>query len=561
MSTPPLVAAETSGFAAPRRTQFLLPVLAVLVLLGLVFILPQRDADTIAPMAVASGLAAPDPLTVDEPPAWCLQRGVDPVTRALDRLNWAGHGSLPYTREWLALHCGRLATDLLSRLRTLGEESPVVVARLIEVLAQEDPQAPGLIDELLRRALSTNALTSRAAIRALAAIDHPRAIEGLLPQLASSDPETVAFGIAGLCERARRGDAEAQSALLDLLESESEQPEPSALSALDAFPESARLTALLKQFSAHGDPTVRLLALAARLRRDDPEAVAHFEHLLAHRDPIPRINGLNTVAGARKVLGEESWDALANLGMPTEQVPLLAILTEAVDQGSAAAPHALTLIEQFGTTPGHPVRMQALQTLLQREHPWAVETTRQELQSAVGSALGEAVGRVLVTRAPLRQELVLLAKARLAEPELRDEDRWQLCRLLAAAAPELGADPIVRVVLGRDEAPPWLVESMASLLGQLGPAGLQRLAQELDDPLGRALYVRIAGGLRAPEALEPLRRILLDPRTERSVLFEGLDALVKLPQGPREEVLREVLKQRDDPVLSERGRLLFWNYL
>src|SRR5262245_14088042 len=183
MSTTPIPATPTrsaAGSGERRPARVLLPLLAVVALLGLVFLLPTRDESAQRP---ATQRLSSLRIELDEPPDWARERGRDEIVRCLDRLDWGSHAAESASREVLGRHAGQLAPELLSRLATVGDRDPVLASKLVDLLGAEDPDAPGVLDELVARGLSFSGLESRAALRVLARTDRPRAVTAVRTRL------------------------------------------------------------------------------------------------------------------------------------------------------------------------------------------------------------------------------------------------------------------------------------------------------------------------------------------------------------------------------------------
>src|SRR5690606_35437493 len=114
-----------------------------------------------------------------EPPGWVLSQGVDGLRRALDRIGWGTYGGVLAARDVLVEHGPAIEGELLARLRALGDSDPIQVSKLIAVLGELQPGPQG-IAELVRRALSHEALVAQAALTALANQGSPAALGGIL---------------------------------------------------------------------------------------------------------------------------------------------------------------------------------------------------------------------------------------------------------------------------------------------------------------------------------------------------------------------------------------------
>ena len=164
-------------------------------------------------------------LELDEPPAWAVQRGAeDEVLRALDRLDWGGPGALQASHEVLERHAGSLAPLVLPRLKGLGPDRAVLASKLIEVLGNEDPATPGLLDTLIDRARSPSGLEAKAALRVLAESREHRALDGILPRLMAPISACAASRARRLAQVARRGDLARAGRDPDHLEGQPQDP-------------------------------------------------------------------------------------------------------------------------------------------------------------------------------------------------------------------------------------------------------------------------------------------------------------------------------------------------
>jgi hypothetical protein len=280
--------------------------------------------------------------------------------------------------------------------------------------------------------------------------------------------------------------------------------------------------------------------------------------MLAGPDPFARRNALNALVASGRVLGWESFDSIIRGGSSDEILPVVSLLELSVEHGDPEANRAMDLLELLAADRGNSVHAVVTDRLYSRSHPWAVETTRAEIEQAVGGQLAGTVSRVMTGPADLQRGMAELAAKRLATQTLRDADRELLLRLLAHTAPDLGVEPIVREAL--DEKSP-IAPLMLALLARLGPVALQRLQPELGTPAVDALFIRVAGETRSAAALPGLERILLDPGVDPALRGAALDTLGRLTDGPRAELLRKVVAATNDRELAARARLVFWNYL
>jgi hypothetical protein len=236
----------------------------------------------------------------------------------------------------------------------------------------------------------------------------------------------------------------------------------------------------------------------------------------------------------------------------------VSLLELSVDRGDPEAARAMDLLEALAAESSNSVHGVVTDRLFARSHPWAVDSTRAQLDQFVGGQLAAVVSRIIAGPADLQRGFAEQALARLETQTLRDQDRELLMRLLAHVAPDLGAEPIVREAL--DPASP-LAPLMLALLTRLGPAGLARLERELGSPQADTLFVRVAGEEGSGAALPGLERILLAPGTGRPLRLAALDCIGRLRDGPRAELLRRAVAELNDPELAAHARLVFWNYL
>ncbi len=564
MTSSPL--ADSPPLAAPRRaSSSLLPLLAVVALAALVFLLPSREGA--APPAPVHERLSAVRVELDEPPEWARARGVDEVVRCLDRLDWGSHAAAAAARETLRAHAGQLAPELLSRLAAVGSANPVLASKYIELLGGEDPAAPGVLDELVARGLSFSSLESRAALRVLARVSHPRAVTAVRTRLFDLDPEIVGFARGALAEQARRGSEEARRAILDELERDPLDVDMAFLTVAANFPSDDRTERVLRLVAERGAGTVHFMALAGLLARGDAAAADEFESMLHDGDMALQQQVLRTVATTHKVLGQDLWETLIVQDAYSLCAPVVQILLSAMDQGHPDAARALDLLERIASDPGASVQAEARDGLFSRRHPNAIEGVRHDLQRVIGGQLTLVVDRICTAPAErasdqaLRAELAQLALRRLREDApLSDPDRVTLCRLLTFIAPATAADVLVEHALERGVSR-TVADGVADQLTAGGAPVLDRLGQELPDPRAAALLVYVAAQADSPAALPHLERLLLDPATAPGTRRAALDCLALVHSGPREELLRRVLGRLGEPELERRAQLVFWNYL
>lgn len=548
-----------SNEASPRPRTALVSG-AVVLLLALLYMLPQREAQVEQGPIQTRVLELPA-LQLDEPPGWARQRGIDEVVRHLDRMGWGSHQVLVSSRDSLRRFAGQLAPEILARLEAIGPGDPVLAAKLIELLGNEDPTTPGLVDELLRRALSHSVLVSKAALRVLARVDDERAVEGIVARLFDPDPDLQAHARGGLAERARQGDRPAQAIILDELDLEAGNPDLAFLAVVPDFGPSDDVIRVLRRVVENSGGAVRLVALTALLKLGDVEAEQAFTGMLAGDDVNLHIEALNSAFTAGRVLGEPEWERIVRNGSREELLPLARVLTLSVDTAHASAAHAMILLEFLASDPLSPVRSDVTAALYYRRHVWAVEATRQQLQQAIGPELSLAADRVIDGPVELTPDFVELALERVADPDLPDPERLVLFRLLSHVAPEQSAQRLLDFARRDETVSPALMDAFLPMLAQLGPDGILLMGEQLTTNEDKGLFVYLAAQVGSGAALPGLKRILLDEDTPPGLRQDALDCIARLRDGPREEALREVLAQLHDPALSDRAFLLFWNYL
>jgi hypothetical protein len=377
-----------------------------------------------------------------------------------------------------------------------------------------------------------------------------------------ADLEVRGYARSALAEQARRGQAEARGIILTELAYDTANPDLAYLAVLDHLGDEDRVTELLQSVVARAPRDIGLIARTALVRRGDPESIAVFEEMVGGEDPYARINALRGLAAIRKVLGWEHWDEIARRGEPQEVLPLAEIMQAAMDTGHPQAVKAADLLEALAADRTNGVHVEITTRLYNRLHPWAVEATRVEIQQAVGGLLTQAADRVIAGPPELQRDVAELALERLRTDVLRDSDSLLLYRLLAHAAPDLAAGPLVDCVLGRDDSSRELARLVTTLLARVGAPALTALERELGDPRADVLFVQLAGDLRSGAALPGLERLLMDERKDVELRLAALDCLGLLRDGPRAELLRTAADRWvGDPQFRERARLIFWNYL
>ncbi|HTE05544.1 MAG TPA: hypothetical protein VK824_05050 [Planctomycetota bacterium] len=547
---------DTTAAGHAPLSRSLLPVLAALVLVALIFLLPRRAAET----AVAADPLEVAPLALDQVPDWARQRGDDAVMRALDRLAWAGHDALEAGRYTLEAARGTLAPELLRRLDAVGESDPVLASKLVAVLGPEDESAPGVVDELVKRARSVHPLPVKAALRELAHVRARQALDGILPRLEDADLEVRANARAALSAHAIAGDVDAQTIVLAELITQPAEPDLAYLSTLKDFPDPAVTLPALRAIANKATSGARLVALTTLLRQEDPQARAVFEAMIAGSDPDTRINAWQALGVAHKVGGQSRWRELLGIVARGEQLHMAQVMLVAVETDHPDKGLALDLLVGLAADRTNSVHDDILTALYLHGHPWAQETTREEIRTLVGGPLALSVDRVIQAGQP-QPDILEIALARLQDGSLRDDERLLLCRLLAHVDPARGAEPLVSFaldVIGRDAG---LANEVIVLLPALGVHGLQRLERELGTAPGRELFLRDAADSRLGAALPGIERIALDAMLPERERFFALDCLARIHDGPREEVLRRVIDGWPDPRVKARAQLIFWNYL
>lgn len=555
-----MVAASSSSRSGPSRRRSALLAGSGLLFVALLYLLPQRSGGEASGPSASLVLDLPA-LQLNEPPTWALQRGSDQILRCLDRMGWGSHQVMISSRDSLARFAGELAEEILSRLEAVGTRDPVLAAKLIELLGNEDAATPGLVDELLRRVLSRSSLEAKAALRVLSRVDDSRAVEGITARLFEPDPDLQAHARGALAERARRGDTVAQGIVLDELELEARNPDMAFLVVLPDFGFDDRAIELLRRVATESGGAVRLVALTALLKLGDAEAEETFADFLAGDDLALRIEALNSAYTAGFVLGEESWDGIVRARIRRELLALARVLTLSVDTAHDSAAHAMDLLEALAFDPLSPVRSDVTAALFHRRHVWAVDATRDQLRQALGAELSLAADRVITGPATLAPDFVELALQRVADEQLRDPERVVLFRLLAHLAPDRSAQLILDYARREADTPKAVMNAVLPLLAELGPSVVELLADQLNTNDDKRLFVYVAAAVGSGVALPGLQRILLQDDTPAGLRRDALDCIARLHDGPREEALREVLAQLRDPALNERARLLFWNYL
>ena len=548
----------------------LLPTLAILVLLGLVFLLPKRQDDSAAeagfllPGSAAAGadvaavLAQLPRLELAEPPGWALSRGTDGVLRHLDRMGWGSHKAMVSSRRALEQQAGSLIPEVLSRLAALGDGDTILIAKLVAMLGTKEmtpEESERVVEELVRRALSESALVTKAALRVLAYHPSPAALTGILERRLDGDLEVQTFARAALAERVRLGDSEALGYVLDELEETPTSPDLAFVTALGEASIDERGLQALRQIVEVADQNSVLTALASLLAHGEELALERVANLVEHGDVAGRMNGMRMAALSGQVFMVDQWEDIVRERLRPLVLPLMSMLERALNEGDDQALLAVQLLETMALDPTHSCNQEALDVLLRQGHPLAVERTRTELGSAVGGYLNVAVDRIIHAGGDLALEYVDLAMMRLETEDLGVTERTVLCRLVTHVDPSRSAGLVVEQALV-GESPGFL-----SLLARLGGHGLQQLAPGLDDDRQAGLFIFAAASTGMAEALPYLEAIVLDTQRDRALRLQALDCIVRLDAGPREESLRRVANALGDAEFTARARLLFWNYL
>lgn len=547
----------------------LLPTLVLALLVGLVWLLPGRRQDhgsglpilpgaSVAGADVALLLSQLPPLDLVEPPPWALERGVDPVARALDRLSWADHGALVASRETLAQVAGAVSGQVLARLRDAGDRDPVLASKLVLLLSDDPAPSDELVEEVVRRALSPSGIVARAALRVLAGLEHPAALGGIVPRLHDADLELRQVARGALAERVRTGDGEARQFVIDELEATATDPDLEFVTALGECAADERALAVLRRVEREAGFGPSLAARASLLVHDDPGARARVEEMIASEDDIDRQNGLRMAALCGRVVGQPSWMELVAGRRRAEISFLMPVLLRAIRTGHDDALLAMELLEEMALDPSHGSQSEALGVLLMEAHPIAMERTRFELQEAVGAFLGATVDRLVVAGPPVAVQFLPLVLGRLDGPATAEPERVVLSRYLASVAPEAGAAIVVADLLDGD---PDHAGARLPLLGQIGAEALPELMPRIREDRAAGLLIYLASVTGLPQTLPALETLLLDEGRDAGLRQLALDAVARLRGGPREEVLRRLALALRDPQVSTRARLLFWNYM
>jgi len=551
----------------------LVPALIILLLLGLAFLLPRRSSDALgggpyvlpgsarAGPDVAAALLELPPLDLVEPPGWVLQRGAqDATTRNLDRLAWGGHGSLQAAFDLLTEQPAGLSEEVLARLDASRGEDTIQISKLLALLAHDPRDDPAVVDLLTQRALAESDLVAKAALRVLGQHPSQAALGGILFRLHDEDPEVHDAALAALAERVRRGDTEALAYLLQDLEERPDRPEQRALFVLAEVPTEPRIVSALWEVVEAAPYETQVMALGVLLHHRDARAIERVEQTLRDADLTGRLNALLMAAEAGCVLGTDVWQRIADGDVRQEVLLLMSLLQTAVRSGDASAPLAMEILERIAQDPTSSCQAEAIDVLFGMGHAWALERTRDELRTAIGAYLAQCVDRIEKYAGELGPDYALLARDRLAQPDLGPVERALLCRLMAHVDPQGGADLIVALALDPSRAGAQIGEYLTQLV-RLSDWALRRLEPELGDDRAAALYVYVTAEAHLSSGLPGLERIVLDEHKDPVLRQQALDAIVRVHGGPREAVLRRVTEALDDPAMSAHARLLFWNYL
>ena len=89
------------------------------------------------------------------------------------------------------------------------------------------------------------------------------------------------------------------------------------------------------------------------------------------------------------------------------------LLERSVDRGDPEAARAMDLLEALAADRSNSVHGLVTERLFARSHPWAVESTRVELNQFVGGQLAEVVSRIIGGPAESQREMAALALTRL----------------------------------------------------------------------------------------------------------------------------------------------------
>lgn len=535
-----------------------IPLIVVLVLVGLVYLLPQRGEER-----AAAELPRLSVLDVTEPPAWAQSRGTDEIARNLDRIAWGNHDAMIAARRALRPHAGTLKDDVLSRLRALGETDPVQTSKLLALLSDEDDGSDEVFEMLEAKVRSQSSLVTMAALRVLAYSPHPGSVYAMYPRLSDVDPDVQRVARSALGIRAAGGDVSAQQLILEELEAQGDVPDLEYLSTLRNFRESPEAAELLLAATESGALETSLMAWSALLDLGHPAAIEHFDEALASDDHVTQLNSLRVVASSGRLVGEDSWADLARSGVRPVVLTTASLLVRSIDTGHESAGEALALLEELAADSLCPAQVEIITALYQRDHDWAVEKTRKEIKTFVGGQLSQTVDRLIASPgAPASAQMIDLAFERLEGSEPREIERALLCRLVAHVAPTRAAERLVGYALQDDGVSPQFANEMVGLLDRLGEPGLVALGERADESERAAsLFVYLAGALRSPQALPYLEQIVLDDTRDLRLRRDAMDAIVRVDVGPREEVLRRAADALPAGPLRDRARLLFWNYL
>ena len=553
------------------RSSFI-PALLILLLLALAFLMPGRDeAGVVSGPYMLPGSAAVGPdvaaallglprLELLDPPGWVVQRGgQDEVLRSLDRLSWGSHDAIRASISTLEEHPRGLAREVLSRMQALPDHDMIHLSKLVSMLAYDSEDTPGVVEELTRRGLSPNGLVSKAALRVLGQHPSSVALGAILERRDDDELDVRDAARAALVARVRNGDLEALAYMLADLEERPHDPEIRFFTALADVPTDPRVLSVLRRITEQADYAVRTEALATLAAHGDTRSIEELERMMVSDDMIARINGTHMAARSGQVLGEESWRSIVDRRERQPVLMLMAMMDLAIREGHSSAPLAVELIERMGQDPTHPAQVEALDLLFGMGHPWGVERTRNEIQTAVGPFLSQTVERIDREGGELGLEFAELAYDRLAQPDLGDIERLLLCRLLASVDPVRAADVLVGYVMeGTNSAG---VLDLMSQLSQLGDQGLRRLQAEVGTNRGAGLYLLLASQVGGADSLPVIEQISMDMSLDPVVRQYALDAIVRVQGGDREGTLRRVAQVANDQQVRDRAFLLFWNYL
>ncbi len=550
----------------------LIPAFVIALLLGLVFLMPKRDSgvgpsgafllpgSTAMGADVAGALQGLPRLELLDPPSWVKQRGgQDEVLRSLDRVSWGSHDSIRASIRALEAHGTGFAQEVLSRLDALPDHDIIHISKLVALLVHDGENTPGVVEELTRRALSPSGLVAKAALKALGEHRSQEALGAILERRRDEDLEVRDVARKALVSRVRRGDEEALAYMLEDMELQPHLPELRYIRALEDVEANGRVLSALRRIEELSSYSNSVTALGVLVSLGDAEATSQLESMMGSDDMATRINALHMAANSRQVVGQSHWRDLVEVGQRTPCLLLLAVLDLAINSGHEGAPEAVELIERMAQDPTHSSQVESLDLLFAMGHPWGVERTRAELQSASGPYLSQTVERIERAGGKLGAPFADLAFDRLSQPDLLPMDRLLLCRLLAGIDPLRGAELLVRLVSDATEGGSSL--ELINQLVKVGDPALQLLARSVDTDRGAGLFVFVASQIGGAGAVPLLEQIAANEGLDPVVRQHALDSLVRVVGGDRAGALRRVATASNDERVRQRSYLLFWNYL